>query len=73
MQDLTAEWERTHDQFADLLKDANGLDLARIKVTSPALRLLKYGLGMGFWIWTAHDRRHLWQAREVRNAAGFPA
>ncbi|MCC6587092.1 MAG: DinB family protein [Bryobacterales bacterium] len=71
--DVVAEWKRTHDHFEQLLKDASGLDLAKIKVPSPATGLLKFNLGMAFWIMTGHDRRHIWQAREVRNSAGFPA
>lgn len=71
--EVTEKWEITHGRISDLIHDANGLDLAAIKVTSPAASFIRYPLGMGFWIQTAHDRRHLWQARQVRNHPGFPA
>ena len=71
--EVTAQWEATHNRLDDLINDANGLDLVAIKVTSPAASYIRYSLGMGFWIQTAHDRRHLWQARQVRNDTGFPA
>lgn len=71
--DIAAQWEATHNRLDDLINDANGLDLVAIKVTSPAASYIRYSLGMGFWIQTAHDRRHLWQARQVRNRADFPA
>jgi hypothetical protein len=69
---VMTEWARTHDEFVEVLQRASGLDLARIKVPSPVTRLLRYDLGMAFWILTAHDRRHLAQVRNIRNSAGFP-
>lgn len=73
MTEIVQEWQATHWQFEELLKSASGVDLAKVKMTSPVTSLLKYNLGMGFWIWTAHDKRHLWQARNVRNDKRFPA
>lgn len=65
-------WKQTHERLEQLIHESNGFDLARIKVTSPYMSLLRYPLGMAFWIQTAHDRRHLYQAREVRTQPGFP-
>jgi DinB superfamily len=60
------------DQLIRLVEQANGLDLARIRAPLPG-RYMKLNLGVTFeWI-AAHERRHLWQARQVRNQAGFPA
>ena len=73
MTEILQEWDATHRQFEELLKSASGVDLAKNKVRSPAANWLKYNLGMAFWIWTAHDKRHLWQARNVRNDKRFPA
>ena len=66
------DWRTTHDRLNGLVLEAQGLDLARIKTTSPASSWIRYPLGIGFWIQAAHDRRHIWQAREVINSAGFP-
>jgi hypothetical protein len=57
-------------QFIDRLRQANGLDLARARVRSPAARWLRLPLGSGFALMTAHERRHLWQAREVTRKFG---
>ena len=38
----------------------------------PAAPLLKWSLGTMFAITLAHERRHLWQARVVRNDRNFP-
>jgi hypothetical protein len=49
------------------------LDLARVKAPAPGLGPVKLNLHITFaWI-AAHERRHLWQARQVRGHAGFPA
>ena len=60
------------DELADRVARAEGLDLNRVKVVSPANRRLKIGLGTAFAVTAAHQRRHLWQARQVREAPGFP-
>jgi len=60
-------------QFAQLAAQADGLDLARVKVATPITRLLKLSLGIAFAQAAAHERRHLEQARRVRESSGFPA
>lgn len=60
-------------QFAQLAAQAEGLDLARIKVSTPMTRLLKFSLGTTLAQAAAHERRHLEQARRVRENPGFPA
>jgi hypothetical protein len=59
-------------QLALQLEQANGLDLARVRVPAPGMGPLRFNLQLTFaWI-AAHERRHLWQARQVRNHAAFP-
>jgi hypothetical protein len=60
-------------QFVDRLRQANGLDLGRARVASPVAKWLRVSLGSGFALMAAHERRHLWQARMVTQAPGFPA
>ena len=60
------------EQLALLLIEANGLDLARVKVPAPGLGPVKLNLHITLaWI-AAHERRHLWQARQVRSLAASP-
>jgi hypothetical protein len=59
-------------QFTDRLRQANGLDLARAKVRSPSASWLRFSLGSGFALMLAHERRHLWQARNVIAHPNFP-
>jgi hypothetical protein len=59
-------------QYIDRLRQANGVDLAKAKVVSPANRLLHLSLGSGFALQIAHERRHLWQARQLLARPEFP-
>jgi hypothetical protein len=59
-------------QYMDRLRQANGVDLAKAKVVSPANRLLHLSLGSGFALQIAHERRHLWQARQLLAHPDFP-
>ena len=59
-------------QLALQLEQASGLDLERIKVPAPGLGPVKLNLHVTLaWI-AAHQRRHLWQARQVRAHPAFP-
>lgn len=58
-------------QYIDRLRQANGLDLARVRVVSPVVRWLRIPLGSSFALMAAHERRHLAQARRVLEAPGF--
>jgi len=68
---VVAEFISVHDRLLELISKSNGLDLARIKVPTP-IRRVKFSLGQWFALATAHDRRHLWQAWQVRKHASFP-
>ena len=60
-------------EFEQRVHAANGIDLRRAKVATVFTSLLRLPLGQAFQAMLAHERRHLWQARNVRAAAGFPA
>lgn len=47
------------------------LDLS-VRFVNPYLAWLRFRTGAGFRIIAAHARRHLWQARQVREAALLP-
>jgi hypothetical protein len=62
------EFVAVRDQLAERVRRSDGLDLKRIRTVSPVTRLLRLPLGAYLQFVIAHDRRHLWQARQVRNA-----
>lgn len=57
----------------DLIERCDGLDMARVKVRNPLFHVVKLSAGAAVSIIAAHERRHLWQARRVRSAEGFPS
>ena len=64
-QELMAAFRAYQVQYIDRLRQANGIDLARARVRSPAPYWLWLPLGSGFALMSAHERRHLWQARQI--------
>jgi len=68
---VRAEFLRWQDELDKRLRDADGLDLHRAKQQSP-IPLVKWSLGTYFQLMLAHERRHIWQAREVRQHPSFP-
>lgn len=61
------------ERWIELAARADGLDLAAVKIRSPIAPVLRFSLGQCFAINAAHERRHVWQARRVREAPGFPS
>ncbi|HUI80413.1 MAG TPA: DinB family protein [Bryobacteraceae bacterium] len=59
-------------QFIGMVEQSEGLDLARVKVPTPMSRLVRLGLGATLAQQAAHERRHLEQARRVREHPQFP-
>ncbi|HET8713155.1 MAG TPA: DinB family protein [Gemmatimonadales bacterium] len=70
---VLVEFARVRDELARRVRDSDGLDLAGIRTISPVNRLIRLPLGAYFAFILAHDRRHLWQARQVRVSPDFPA
>lgn len=60
------------NELLRLIMEANGINLARVKVASPVTKLIKLSLGQSFGLIITHNRRHLWQARQVRENPAFP-
>lgn len=63
--EMAERFEALQDQFLQCIEDANGIDLSKVKVTNPVSRWFKLSLGQEFAFNAAHERRHLWQARQA--------
>ena len=70
--EIMAAFRAYQVQYVDRLRQANGLDIARARARSPVVSWMVFPLGCGFAAMAAHERRHLWQARQVTEAPGFP-
>lgn len=69
--EVLRELAGSRGRLVDRVRQATGLDLKRSIVVSPVSTLFRMPLGAYLAFLAAHDRRHLWQAREVRRSSGF--
>jgi hypothetical protein len=67
--DAFSGWQ---DRLEERIKAADGLDLRGARQRSPVLPVMKWSLGTMLALVLTHERRHIWQARQVRNDKGFP-
>jgi len=65
---VLASLSRAHDEIRKLLQEAAELDCNAIRFRNPLIRALRVRVGTAFLILNAHERRHLWQADNVRKA-----
>jgi hypothetical protein len=62
----------TTQKLIDEFLDANAdLDLAGTRFVNPFIPAIRFSVASGLHIILAHERRHLWQARQVLQAAGI--
>ncbi|MEM7356616.1 MAG: DinB family protein [Acidobacteriota bacterium] len=66
------EYAAAKDRFVELLSSADGLDVGKVKIATPVSKLIRLRIGAAFAFLASHERRHLWQARKVRESVGFP-
>jgi hypothetical protein len=66
------DYEELFGRAAELWRAANGLDLGKVHIVSPASRFVRIGLGQAFRLVAAHTRRHLWQIQRIVQEPGFP-
>ena len=71
------EYRRISGELCRLARASAGLDLAGVRVKLPTLPpilrdLVSMPLGARFELIAAHDRRHLWQAEQIRDHPNFP-
>jgi hypothetical protein len=65
--DVLPRFLESQQQMVQRLQSASGLDLAAARVISPLSSIVKMNLLAMFMVWTAHSRRHIWQAKRVRH------
>jgi DinB family protein len=63
--DLVAAFERLQEAQLSCLREAEGLPIDRVTITSPFNARLKYNLYAAMTILPRHQHRHLWQAEQV--------
>jgi DinB family protein len=66
--DAFASFVASQGDVQAFLRSYGDLELARIHFPNPFVRGIRFSLATGLHVITAHERRHLWQARGVRRA-----
>ena len=56
-------------QMRRFLRASADQDLAGVRFQNPFMRGVRFSLATGFSVIAAHERRHLWQAWEIRRRA----
>jgi hypothetical protein len=59
----------SHDQVRAFVRANADLDLAGVRFPNPFVPGVRFSLATGLHVIPAHERRHLWQAWRVRQAA----
>jgi hypothetical protein len=57
-----------HEQALAFLHEFAGIDLASVRFPNPFVPGIRFSLATGLHVIAAHERRHLWQAWNVRRA-----
>ena len=57
----------SHQEIRSLIAECGEVDLNRVRFRSPFIWAVRLTVGTGFLLMAAHERRHLWQARQVRS------
>ena len=67
-----ADYSASHDRYRQLVAIAGEVDTDRVVTVNPFVRAVRMRLSTALLVVPAHERRHLWQARQVLAAPGFP-
>src|SRR5574338_884571 len=67
--DAVDDFLRTQDDVRSFLRQYAGIDLAGVRFANPFIPGVRFSLATGLHVTPAHERRHLWQAKRVREAA----
>jgi DinB superfamily len=63
---------RADEALRSVIREGAELDLNRIRFHNPFIGFLRFSVGTGLLVITAHNRRHLWQAERVLESPSFP-
>jgi hypothetical protein len=64
----TAAYLQLQDRWVDLIQKSAGWDITKVKLPSPAVGWVKFSAYDTLGINAAHQRRHIWQAENVKKS-----
>jgi hypothetical protein len=71
--DGLTEYIELRERLIDLVTRADGHDLRRTRLSSPASKLIRLNLGDAIMTLVVHTQRHLKQIQRIKAHPGFPA
>jgi hypothetical protein len=69
LDDASAQFFASQKEIRAFLGKYADIDLASVRFPNPFIRGVRFSLATGLHVLAAHERRHLWQAWNVRRAA----
>jgi hypothetical protein len=70
--EIMRAFHASNDDVRRMIDDAAEVDANRAKFRNPFIKLVRVRASTGLNVITAHERRHLWQAEQVKIADGYP-
>jgi hypothetical protein len=70
--EILRAYHAAHDGIRQMIADAADVDVNRAAFPNPFVRVIRMRVSTGLAVLPAHDRRHLWQAEQVRKERGYP-
>ena len=67
--DAVSRFLTSQDEVRAFLRKYESIDLAGVRFANPFITGIRFSLATGLHVIAAHERRHLWQAWRVRQAA----
>ncbi len=72
-EEILGAFHASNDEVRRMIADAAEVDANRATFQNPFIGFVRVRASTGLAVIVAHERRHLWQAAEVRKARGFPS
>ncbi|MCI0450734.1 MAG: DinB family protein [Chlorobi bacterium] len=69
---IVSEFSKTNDELSSFIKKFEGIDIKKIKITSPVAGFITYSLENTLKLLTIHEQRHINQAKRVMETDVFP-
>ena len=70
--DIIGRYDKNLDTFLEYISNCRDLDINKIVITSPTIKIVTYTLKDAFTFLLTHEHRHINQAIRVKANKGFP-
>ena len=71
-EEILRRYHQAHELVRETIRDSATIDANRATFANPFIGLVRVTVATGLQVIAAHDRRHLWQAKEVVARPDFP-